>query len=148
MGDSLGKIGLFSQVLLRHVIGQVRYWRGRKAKRKCWKQSLEVETIVFHQANIADSPVCGKAELRLSPFLMCSNSIFWRHSGEIPVKLWRHSGEILVRFWKSALNCRKPKQPHNSASPHPGNALFVGSAHLHATSGILMSGDPTSCTVG
>ena len=37
---SVGKVGSFSPVLLRHVIGQVRYGRGRKGKRKRWKQSL------------------------------------------------------------------------------------------------------------
>ena len=40
VGGSLGK-GSFSPVLLPHVIGQVRYGRGRKGKHKCWKQSLE-----------------------------------------------------------------------------------------------------------
>ena len=40
VGGSLGKVGSFSPVLLRHVIGQVRYGRGRKGEHKCWKQSL------------------------------------------------------------------------------------------------------------
>ena len=31
---------------------------------------------------------CGKAELWLSPWLRCSNSLFWRNSGETPVKFW------------------------------------------------------------
>ena len=42
MGGSLGKVGSFSPVLsLPHVIGQVRYGRGRKGKHKCWRQSLD-----------------------------------------------------------------------------------------------------------
>ena len=41
VGGSLGKVGSFSPVLLPHAIGQVRYGRGRKGKRKCWKKSLE-----------------------------------------------------------------------------------------------------------
>ena len=40
VGGRLGKVGSFSPVLLPHVIGQVRYGRGRKGKYKCWKQSL------------------------------------------------------------------------------------------------------------
>ena len=40
VGGSLGKVGSFSPVLLRHVIGQIRYGRGRKGKHNCWKQSL------------------------------------------------------------------------------------------------------------
>ena len=32
--------GHLAHVLLRHVIGPVRYRRGRKGKLKCWKQSL------------------------------------------------------------------------------------------------------------
>ena len=35
-GGSLGKIGPFSPVLLRHAIGQVMHGRGRKRQRKCW----------------------------------------------------------------------------------------------------------------
>ena len=35
-----GKVRSFSPVLLPHVIGQVRYGRGRKGKHECWKQSL------------------------------------------------------------------------------------------------------------
>ena len=40
LGVSLGKVGSFSRVLLPHVIGLVRYRRGRKGKHECWKQSL------------------------------------------------------------------------------------------------------------
>ena len=36
----------------------------------------------------ASAGQCGKAELRLSPFLRCSDSIFWRISADIPVKFW------------------------------------------------------------
>ena len=39
------KIGSFSPVLLRHVIGQVTYGRGRKGTHKCWKQSLVIITL-------------------------------------------------------------------------------------------------------
>ena len=59
----------------------------------------------------APGPPCGKAELQLSPFLRCSDSMFWRNSGEsmvILVKLRWNSGEILTNFWKSVLNIRKP----------------------------------------
>ena len=38
---SQGKIRSSSPLLLRHVIGQVRSGRGRKGKRKCWKQGPE-----------------------------------------------------------------------------------------------------------
>ena len=37
-------------------------------------------------ARVEDQAECGKAELWLSPFLRCSNSKFWRNSGEIPVR--------------------------------------------------------------
>ena len=39
-GGTRGKIGSFSPVLLRHVIAQVGYGRGRMGKHKCLKQSL------------------------------------------------------------------------------------------------------------
>ena len=39
-GGSLGRVGALSPVLLPHVIGQVRYGRGRKCNHKCWTQSL------------------------------------------------------------------------------------------------------------
>ena len=45
-GGSLGKVGSFSPVLLPHAIGQVRYWRGRKGTRKCWKQSLAARSCM------------------------------------------------------------------------------------------------------
>ena len=38
----------------------------------------------------------GKAELRLSPFLRCSNSIFWRDSGGFLAKFPWISGEITL----------------------------------------------------
>ena len=37
---------------------------------------------------------CGKAELWLSPVLSCSNLIFWRNPGEIPLTLWGNSDDI------------------------------------------------------
>ena len=43
VGGSLGKVGSLSPVLLRRVIGQIRYGRGRNGKHKCWKQSLVIE---------------------------------------------------------------------------------------------------------
>ena len=63
--------------------------------------------------------VSGKAELWLSPFLRCSNSIFWRTSGEILVKVrW-----IPVKFrWNSNRVSQTTGNPqkHNSASPQGG----------------------------
>ena len=54
-GGSLGKIGSFSAVLLRHVIGQVRYGRGRKGKHECWKQSLVLKFDVLTWSNACSS---------------------------------------------------------------------------------------------
>ena len=50
MGGQSGQsrvIGSTSPVLLPHLIGQVRYGRGRKGKHKCWKQSLVGLWICF-----------------------------------------------------------------------------------------------------
>ena len=43
-GGCLGKIGSYCPVDLRYVIGQIRYGRGRKGKRQCWKQRLVIVT--------------------------------------------------------------------------------------------------------
>ena len=68
-------------------------------------------------------PSCGYIRFLL---LRCSNSMFRRISGEIPVKFWWHSddirwnsGETPVKFWKSVLNNRKPTKtvtqpPHST----------------------------------
>ena len=53
---------------------------------------------------------CGKPGLWLSPFLRCSNSIFWRKAGG--------SGEIPVKFWKGVLKEKlETHKKHDSASP-------------------------------
>ena len=46
-GGSLGIVRWFSPVLLRHVMGQIRYGRGRKGKHKCWKQSLDIYIYIY-----------------------------------------------------------------------------------------------------
>ena len=38
---------------------------------------------IYIYIHVIPGPWCGKAELRLFPLLRCSNSIFWRSSGEI-----------------------------------------------------------------
>ena len=43
-GQSGQSWGSSSPVLLPHVIGQIRYGRGRKGKHKCWKQSLATDS--------------------------------------------------------------------------------------------------------
>ena len=52
-GGSLGKIGSFSPGLLRHLIGQVRYGRGRKGKHKCWQQSLARLAVLMVRTALA-----------------------------------------------------------------------------------------------
>ena len=55
VAGSLGKIGPLNPVLLRHVIGLVRYGRGRKRKYKCWKQSLYHCARMMHTHDAAEN---------------------------------------------------------------------------------------------
>ena len=78
--------------------------------------------------------VCGKAELRLSSFLRCSNSIFWRNSGEF---WW-----ILVKSrWNSGKACWKTGNPQNKIAQPPRRSetsivarLIMGAIEVSATS--------------
>ena len=99
-GGAIWANRIISLVLLRHAIGQIRYWRGRKGKHKCWKQNLDVETIVFHQANIEDPPVCGKAELWMSFF-------FKMFPVDILAKFWWNWTKLWWLCWKSGENPMK-----------------------------------------
>ena len=57
--------------------------------------------------------LCRKAGLWLSSSLRCSDSIFWRNSGEIPAKFRRSSGE-------ASLKTRKPTNKSIAQPPHSG----------------------------
>ena len=44
---------------------------------------MYIYIYIYIYIHVIPGPWCGKAELRLFPLLRCSNSIFWRSSGEI-----------------------------------------------------------------
>ena len=80
-----------------------------------------------------------EAELWSSPFLRCSNSIFWRNYGLImksqrKVKLWR-------KLWKSVLSNRAPAKSHTSAFPHRHRLSLRPESAATVTAQATVTGD-------
>ena len=75
----------------------------------------DISLLPVFPAEVNFATLCGKAELRLSPLLRCSDSIY---SGEIlmvQVNLWRNSGETMANSGeipeeraKTQETCNKP----------------------------------------
>ena len=74
-GGGLGQIGSLAQYYYDMLLVMIGIWRGRKDKTQVLEAGPRHGNHCFPPSKIANLPVRRKAELWISPFLRCFNSI-------------------------------------------------------------------------